>query len=317
VLSIEERRAAIERDGAVLSVARQCELLELNRSTLYYEPRVEDALNIKLMNIIDQVHTDEPCYGYRKMTELLQRDGHEVNRKRVARLMKVMGVSALYCTKKPNLSAPGHKIYPYLIRGMEICRPNQVWGVDITYIRMRSGFLYLVAILDWFSRYVLAWRLSNSLEVSFCVDALQAALKIATPEIHNSDQGSQFGSADYTRLLDQSKVAISMDGRGRAFDNIFTERLWRTVKYEEVYLKDYAGGREAQSSLGNYFERYNTMRPHQSLEYFTPAEVYEGKKKTSLLLKQKISPHGGKQATLGAIAPSVEDHHLSLGSEWS
>lgn len=316
MLSIEERRAAVERSGAVISVARQCELLELNRSTLYYEPGVEDALNLKLMNIIDQVHTDEPCYGYRKMTELLQRGGFEVNHKRVARLMKVMGVSALYCEKKPNLSAPGHKIYPYLIRGMEIYRPNQVWGVDITYIRMRSGFLYLVAILDWFSRYVLAWRLSNSLEVSFCVDALQAALRIATPEIHNSDQGSQFGSNEYTRLLDQSKVAISMDGRGRAFDNIFTERLWRSVKYEEVYLKDYAGGREAQSSLGNYFERYNTMRPHQSLDYFTPAEIYEGRAKANLL-KQKISPHGGRQQTLGDIAPSVEDRHLSLGSELS
>ena len=181
---------------------------------------------------------------------------------------------------------------------------------------MRHGFLYLVAILDWYSRYVLSWRLSNSIDSSFCVDALEAALKIATPEIHNSDQGSQFGSAQYTRLLDLKEVKISMDGRGRAFDNIFTERLWRTVKYEEVYLKDYAGGREAARSLGNYFVRYNTRRPHQSLDYFTPVEIYEGKKKVNLL-KQKFPPHGGKHGNLSANALRGKSHHLSLGSELS
>lgn len=296
-----------------LSVSRQCELLGLNRSTLYYERRPEESLNFELMHIIDQLHTDCPYYGYRKITEILQRAGHEVNHKRVVRLMKLMGIVALYPQKKLNLSAPGHNIYPYLLRGVEITRPNQVWGVDITYIRMRQGFLYLVAILDWFSRLVLAWRLSNSLDASFCVEALEAALRIAAPEIHNSDQGSQFGSEGYTSLLKKHGVAISMDGRGRAFDNIFTERLWRSVKYEEVYLRDYFDGRDAFTKLGDYFNRYNHRRPHESLDYRTPMEVYEGKEKTNLLeYCLPDLPLGAGQATRGV--PPRLGPHLSLGS---
>ena len=258
-----EQRAAIDWEHPKMSVARQCELLGLNRSTPYYEPRPEDQLNIQFMPIVDRVHTDYLFMGYRKITDLLQRDGHEVHHKRVERLMGLMGIMALYPQKRLNLSAHDHRIYPYLLSNVVVSR--QVWGVDITYIRMRHGFLYLVAILDWFSRFVPAWRLSNSLDASFCVEALEEALELGTPEIHNSDQGNEFGSNEHTKLLEDRQVAISLDARGRAFDNIFTERLWRTVKYEEVYIKDYPDRSDARENPARYFNTYNTWRPHQAL----------------------------------------------------
>jgi len=264
----------IEWGHESLSVSTQCELLGLNRSTLYYEPCAEDSLNLELMRVIDEVYTKYPFYGSPRITEWLRRHDYEVNHKRVERLMRLMGIQALYPKKSLNLSAPGHRIYPYLLRNIAVTRVNQVWGADITYIRMRHGFLYLVAILDWASRFVLAWELSNTLDAEFCVRALERALHDGVPEIFNTDQGCQFGSEAFTTPLEKFKVAISMDGRGRAFDNIFVERLWRTVKYEEVYLKDYLDGRDARENLRAYFCFYNEERYHQSLHYRTPKEVY-------------------------------------------
>jgi putative transposase len=265
----------IELGHNELSVSTQCALLGLNRGTLYYEAGPEDPLNLELMRVIDEVYTKYPFYGSPRITQWLRRHDYEVNHKRVERLMRQMGIQALYPKRDLELSAPGHRIFPYLLRNIEIRRVNHVWGADITYIRMRHGFLYLVAILDWWSRFVLAWELSNTLDAEFCVRTLDRALKTyGAPEIFNTDQGCQFGSADFTALLENRKVAISMDGRGRAFDNIFVERLWRSVKYEEVYLKDYTNGVDARSNLGNYFRFYNNERYHQSLGYQTPKEVY-------------------------------------------
>lgn len=227
------------------------------------------------MNLIDKWYTRAPSFGVRRITRHIREyDQVTVNHKRVQRLMRLMGIEAIY--QKPNFSEPhpGHEIYPYLLRNLEIKRPDQVHGVDITYVRLKGSFLYLTAIIDWFSRYVLSWRLSDTLDTSFCVEALQNALKIGVPEIHNSDQGSQFTSDDYLGILKQYPIRISMDGRGRAMDNIFTERLWRTVKYEEVYLKDYQSPREARESLAQYFDFYNQERLHQSLGYQTPAKIY-------------------------------------------
>jgi len=267
----------IEPEHASISVRRQCELLGLARSGLYYEPQGESAENLALMRLIDEAYTRWPFYGVRKMTAWLQRKGHSVNVKRVRRLMRVMGLEAIYA--KPRLSASGkaHKRYPYLLREVVIDRVDQVWSADITYLPLRGGFLYLVAILDWHSRYVLAWELSRSLEGDFCVRALKAALARGCPEIFNTDQGVQFTSEAFTGVLEAREIAISMDGRGRAFDNIFSERLWRTVKYEEVFLKDYAGEEEARQGLRAYFRFYNHERLHQALDYRTPAEVYEGR----------------------------------------
>jgi putative transposase len=232
------------------------------------------------MRRIDEQYTRTPFYGARKLRRWLGKEGYTVNRKRVRRLMGLMGLEAIY--RKPRLSmpAPGHRIYPYLLSGMKIERPNQVWTTDITYIRLRGGFIYLVAVMDWFSRYVLAWEVSVSMETSFCVAALDWALQQGRPEIFNTDQGAQFTSEVFTNRLATQGIGISMDGRGRAFDNIFIERLWRTVKYEEVFLKDYLDVLEAVSNLKCYFGFYNDERPHQSLGYQTPAEIYfrtEGK----------------------------------------
>ena len=231
------------------------------------------------MRLIDEQYTRTPFYGVRKLTHWLGRVGHLVNPKRVRRLMRQMGLEAIY--PKPHLSNPGvgHRIYPYLLRGLDIVRPNQVWATDITYIRMRQGFVYLVAIMDWFSRYVVSWEVSITLEVSFCLASLDWALCSARPEIFNSDQGSQFTSEVFTRRLETVGILISMDGRGRAIDNVFVERLWRSVKYEEVYLKDYADLPEAIDNLRTYFRFYNQERPHQSLEYRTPRAVYFGRSK--------------------------------------
>lgn len=226
------------------------------------------------MRRIDVLYTQAPYLGYRKMTAILRREGHAINSKRVRRLMQVMGLEALYC--KPNTSKPHpqHHVYPYLLKGLTITVPNQVWATDITYIRLHSGWVYLVAIIDWYSRYVLSWRLSESMDVSFCLEALEDALSQATPDIFNSDQGSQFTSELFTAMLQAADIAISMDGRGSYHDNIFTERLWRSIKYEEVYLKEYASLAEAESGIGAYINRYNHWRPHQALGYKTPAQVH-------------------------------------------
>lgn len=257
---------------------RQCELIGLPRSTYYYQPQPESAENLRLMRRLDELYLECPFFGSRRMAVELQ-----VNRKRIQRLMRIMGIEALY--PKPNLSrpAPGHEIYPYLLRGVPIERPQQVWSTDITYVPMRGGFLYLVAVMDWFSRFVLSWELSNTLESGFCLTAMEAALRFGQPEIWNSDQGSQFTSADFLAPLKARGIKISMDGRGRALDNVFIERLWRSVKYELIYPGDFAGGAELYPALEQYFHFYNHRRPHQALDYRTPAELfpYRSKRKTA------------------------------------
>jgi len=258
-----------------LPIAVQAELLGISRASIYYQGVEISQKEIDLMNKIDTIYTDCPFYGSRKIAKELTRQlKFDVNRKRVQRLMRVMGIEAVY--PKPNLSLNNtpHHIYPYLLKGLSITHPNQVWGADITYIRMEKGFMYLVAFMDWFSRYVVAWRLSNTLEAQFCLEAAEEALILAKPEIVNFDQGVQFTSLDNINLWEQREVKISMDSRGRAFDNIFTERLWRSLKYEEVYLKSYSSGYEARLSIGKYFDFYNFKRLHQSLGYITPAQVY-------------------------------------------
>lgn len=264
----------MERDDAEISVRRQCDLLGINRSGLYYRPVGESEQNLRLMRLLDEQYTRTPFYGSRKMTEWLRTQGFAVNRKRVSRLMETMGIEAVY--PKPKLSAPGegHRIYPYLLGGVEVKRPNQVWSTDITYIRMTQGFVYLVAVMDWFSRYVLSWALSLTMELDFCVEALKRALRRGRPDIFNSDQGSQFTSEKFTGELEIRQIAISMDGRGRCMDNIFIERLWRSLKYEEVYLKDYASVTEARTGIEGYIRFYNRERLHQSLGYRTPAALY-------------------------------------------
>lgn len=264
----------IELDHAELSLRRQCELLGLNRSTWYYEPAGESADNLQMMRLIDEQYLRTPFYGWPRMTAYLRRAGFAVNHKRVQRLMHKMGLQAIYPKPKTSGSGKGHKIYPYLLRGLEIVRPNQVWSADITYVPMRQGFMYLVAVMDWFSRYVLAWQLSNTLDGYFCLDALQQALQKGQPEIFNTDQGAQFTAHEFTDCLENADIQVSMDGRGRALDNIFIERLWRSVKYEDIYLKDYAVVPELAAGLAHYFSFYNDERPHQSLDYLTPAEVH-------------------------------------------
>jgi putative transposase len=260
-------------------VRRQCDLLGLNRSTLYYEPVPESAANLALMRLLDEQYLRTPFYGSRRLTVWLQRQGHDVNRKRVQRLLRLMGLEVMYPRPRTTLAGAGHKVYPYLLREVAVDRPNQVWSTDITYVPMQRGFLYLTAILDWYSRFVLAWRLSNSLDVAFCVEALEEALAYGTPEIFNSDQGVQFTSQEFTGRLQAAGVAISMDGRGRALDNVFVERLWRSVKYEEIYLRPYADGGDGEESLRRYFIFYCYQRPHQALDYRTPWEVYgQGRK---------------------------------------
>lgn len=250
---------------------RQCELTDLSRSSWYYRPVGETVENLALMRQIDEQYLETPFYGSRKLADVLG-----VNRKRVQRLMRIMGLEAIYPKRRTTQPGAGHKIYPYLLRNVEISRPDQVWSTDITYIPLRHGFLYLVAVLDWYSRYVLAWRLSNTLTGTFCLEALEEALARGQPEIFNSDQGAQFTAVAFTTRLESAGVAISMDGRGRALDNVFVERLWRSVKYEEVYLKDYRDGHEAEASLAQYFGFYCERRIHQALDYRTPVEVYEG-----------------------------------------
>lgn len=258
-----------------LSISRQCELLDLPRSTFYHVPQPVSGEDLDLMKLIDRCHTELPFYGSRRIKDWLEDEGHTVNRKRIQRLMRTMGVVAVYPKQKLSQPNQAHRIYPYLLRSLVIDRPNQVWAADITYLPMAKGFVYLVAIMDWHSRKVLSWRLSNTMDNSFCVDALNEAIdRYGTPEIFNTDQGSQFTSDDFTQVLKNQEIAISMDGRGRWMDNVFIERLWRSVKYEEVYLKAYESMPEARRSLGSYFEFYNQRRRHQSLDRQTPDAVY-------------------------------------------
>jgi putative transposase len=264
----------VEVSHPQLTIHRQCELLGLSRSSFYYQPAEESPENLELMKLIDRQYTARPYFGSRRMEVWLGGQGHLVNRKRVQRLMRLMGLEAIY--PKPNLSAPavGHKVFPYLLRDVAIERPDQVWSTDITYIHMPCGFMYLAAIIDWYSRYVLAWRLSNTLDGSFCQEMLEEALGRGKPEVFNTDQGVQFTAAAWTSRLLSAGVAVSMDGKGRYLDNIFVERLWRTVKYEDIYPKGYEVVPALQSGLSDYFGFYNEERPHQSLAYRTPGEVY-------------------------------------------
>jgi len=264
----------VDHQHASLSILRQCRLLDISRSGLYYQPKGIPEEDLTLMKLIDRQYLATPFYGARKIAAWLKSQGYRVNRKRIRRLMRIMGLKAIYRHPRTSKPAPGHKIYPYLLGDLRITRPNQVWAADITYIPMAHGFLYLVAIIDWYSRYVLSWRLSNTLDADFCIEALEEALTKGKPDIFNTDQGAQFTSEAFTGLLQQHGVRISMDGKGSYNDNLFIERLWRSVKYEEVYLKAYQDGREARIGLGNYFRFYNTERPHQALGYRTPAEVY-------------------------------------------
>jgi len=257
-----------------------------------------------LMKLIDRQYLSTPFYGARKIAAWLKSQSQKVNRKRIRRLMQLMGLRAIYRRPRTSKPAPGHKIYSYLLSGMKITRPNQVWAADITYIPMARGFLYLVAIIDWYSRYVLSWRLSNTLDAGFCVEALKEALNKGRPEIFNTDQGVQFTSEAFTGLLEKHGIRISMDGKGSYNDNLFIERLWRTVKYEEVYLKAYQNGRDAGISLGNYFRFYNTERPHQALGYRTPAEVFT--------LIPVEDTHGGMVESLTSNTLRIAESNLNI-----
>jgi putative transposase len=259
----------------VLSVSQQCELLGLSRSSYYYEPATESAANLALMALIDREYTAHPFRGSRGMTAWLKREGHAVNRKRVQRLMRLMGLEAVYPKPKLSVGGAGHKVYPYLLRDVAIERVNQVWSTDITYIPMPNGFMYLTAVMDWHSRYVLSWKLSNTLDTEFCLEALEEALQRGgRPEVFNTDQGVQFTSASFVGRLESAGAKVSMDGKGRCLDNVFVERLWRTVKYEYVYLWRPEAVPALAAGLTTYFGYYNDERTHQSLEDRTPAEVY-------------------------------------------
>jgi putative transposase len=288
-IPIADKLKLIEPDNRQLSIVTQCALLQLNRSVFYYERKpLVSPEDIYLMGKMDKIYTDFPYYGSPRITHELQRKGIVINHKRVERLMRIMGIEAVY--PKPNLSKNDkpHPVYPYLLKNLDITKSNQVWGTDITYIKVKNDWLYLVAILDWYSRYVISWELSDTLEAGFCVNNLQNALNQVIPDIHNSDQGSQFTSDDYLGTLQsQPTIQISMDGRGRCMDNIFTERLWRSVKYEEVYIQDYQSPREARQLLAKYLKTYNEKRLHQSLQYNTPAEIYFGTKTLKIKTKKE------------------------------
>ena len=271
---MEAKRELIEENGAAISIRRQCELVGLNRASYYYAAASETTENLQLMRLLDEQYMQTPFYGYRRMTVCLRNAGYLVNPKRTARLMGVMGIEALYPKPQTTVVNPAHKIYPYLLRGVKIIRPNQVWSTDITYLPLAGGFMYLTAVIDWFSRYVLTWRLSNTLDSLFCVEALSQALTLGKPEIFNSDQGVQFTALSFTSVLQQADIQISMDGRGRALDNIFIERFWRSLKYEDIYLNCYETVPLLVHGLTRYFDLYNYQRPHQSLGNQTPALVY-------------------------------------------
>ena len=273
--STEDRRPLVDHDHASISIRRQCDLLGVNRASLYYTPVGENEENLRLMRLIDQQYMKTPFFGSRRIQAWL-RDEKDlaVGRKRISRLREVMGLEAMYPKSKLSKPGEGHKIYPYLLRDVTVERVNQVWSTDITYIPMRQGFCYVVAVMDWHSRFVVSWALSVTMELDFCVEALLSALRRGRPEIFNSDQGSQFTSEKFTGELKERSITISMDGRGRCFDNIFIERLWRSLKYEEVYLKDYETVTEARAGIGRWFQFYNQERFRQSLQYRTPAAIY-------------------------------------------
>lgn len=276
-LTLEKKRAIIvKEDDDGLSVRQQCELLGLNRSTLYYEPVPISESDIQLMNIIDELFTNKPHLGVRQMMWRLRDQGFRVGRKKVRTLMRRMGLFPILPKKNTSKRNPDHPVYPYLLRDVTIDRVNQVWSMDITYIRLGKGFAYLTAIMDWHSRYVIAWRLSNTLSADFCVECLKEALEYGRPEIFNTDQGCQFTSAEFIKVLEDANIAISMDGKGRAIDNIFVERLWRTVKYEDVYIRRYQTIPEANEGLKEFFDDYNMERRHSSLGYKTPWSVFSG-----------------------------------------
>ena len=274
----------VDRRHTSLSVVSQCALLGISRSSVYYRPMGVSQEDLALMNMLDRQYLATPFYGSRRFAAWLGNQGYCVNRKRIRCLMRTMGLEAIYRRPRTSKPAPGHRVYPYLLRGVKVTRPNQVWAADITYIPMARGFLYLVAIMDWYSRYVISWRLSNTLDLHFCAEALGEALKGGRPGIFNTDQGAQFTSETFTRLLEYQDIQISMDGKGRYTDNLFVERLWRTVKYEEVYLKAYRNAREARLGISEYFRFYNTERLHQALGYQTPAEVF--------MSSSVAAPHG-------------------------
>ena len=271
---LAQRRELIEVGSACLSIRRQCELLGLNRASYYYQAARESDLNLELMRVIDKQYTKTPFYGWPRMTVCLQKQGYQVNHKRVYRLMRKMGIQAIHPRKRVKNKRSEHTIYPYLLKDTQIARPHQVWSTDITYIPLRQGFMYLVAVIDWYSRYILAWELSNTLDGHFCQVALQQALSQGCPDIFNTDQGVQFTANAFTDILKQADIQISMDGRGRALDNIFIERFWRSLKYEDIYLHDYASVPDLMAGLRRYFTFYNHHRPHQSLSYQVPAEVH-------------------------------------------
>jgi putative transposase len=267
----------IDPEQPELSVRRQCELLRVSRSGLYYEPVPTSPEELALMRRIDELHLKHPFYGSRKLSDVLRKEGREANRKRIQRLMRLIGIEAMAPKPRTSEPHPEHAVYPYLLRGLTISRVNHVWATDITYIPMKAGFLYLVAIMDWYSRRVLSWRLSNTLDSSFCVDALEEALaRFGPPEIFNTDQGAQFTADAFTKVLRDRGIAISMDGKGRCLDNVFVERLWRSLKYEEVYLHAYDSGVAARAGISRYLDFYNDERPHQALGYQTPAAFYRG-----------------------------------------
>jgi putative transposase len=274
-MSRADRRAMIAPERAGLSLSRQCQLVSISRAAFYYRPKGESPENLALMRRIDELFLRYPFFGSRQMVRQLRRAGVCAGRHRVRRLMRLMGLEAIYRAPKTSAPHPAHRIYPYLLRNVAVTRPNQVWCADITYIPVRRGFLYLLAIMDWATRHVLAWRLSNTMDAGFCVDALRAAMaRYGKPEIFNTDQGSQFTSLDFTGALRDAGVAISMDGRGRCLDNIFIERLWRSLKYEAVYLHEMTDGFAAERVIGDWIAFYNTERPHSALGGATPAEAY-------------------------------------------
>ena len=308
-MSRKQRQDMIDREHQQLSLVRQCTLLRISRGSVYYQPTPPRAEDLELTALMDHQYLQTPFYGSRRMQAWLQGLGHPVGRNKVRRLMRLMGLEAIY--RHPNASkpAPGHRIYPYLLKGVAINRVNQVWCADITYLPMAQGFLYLVAIMDWHSRYVLAWRLSNTVDVDFCIEALAEALSQGQPEIFNTDQGSQFTSDAFTGMLLEQDIQVSMDGKGRYLDNIFVERLWRSVKYEEVYLKAYQNGTEARKGIDAYLDFYNRERPHQALGYRTPGQVFEEERQWRCLQEQKVAV-GSVIETL----PQVAEDSLNLTS---
>ena len=294
------RQAMIDRGHKQLSLVRQCTLLNISRASVYYRPVSTRAEDLELMaRMMDRQYLKTPFYGSRRMKAWLLAEGYLVSRSKVRRLMRLMGLEAIY--RRPNTSkpAPGHRVYPYLLKGVDVNRVDQVWAADITYIPMAQGFLYLVAIMDWHSRHVLAWKLSNTMDTDFCVTALEAALGKGRPEVFNTDQGAQFTSDAFTQTLQERGIRVSMDGKGRCLDNIFVERLWRSIKYEEVYLKAYQTVAEARVGINAYLEFYNRRRPHQSLGYRTPAQVYQKGQAEKRVAAQEPG------LTSGLVKPSV------------